>query len=94
MKKAVTLERKQASRQAGQRLGEASSSCQPHRTPTWEWIEAATMGRAFHAGVKWICRRADRLGWEDAEDTDEWGPDDWAPAQEGPQKTEWPRCTK
>eukprot|EP00975_Prorocentrum_lima_P009886 2103588-Prorocentrum_lima.AAC.1 len=42
MKKAVTLERKQASKQACQRFGEASSSHQQHCTPKWEWIEADT----------------------------------------------------
>eukprot|EP00975_Prorocentrum_lima_P001070 226716-Prorocentrum_lima.AAC.1 len=40
MEKAVTLESKQASKQAKQRFGEASSSLQPSYKPTWKWIDA------------------------------------------------------
>eukprot|EP00975_Prorocentrum_lima_P060815 12757409-Prorocentrum_lima.AAC.1 len=40
------------------------------------------MGRALRDGVNWICRRIDPPGWEEADDTDLWEPDDWAPARE------------
>eukprot|EP00975_Prorocentrum_lima_P053790 11286616-Prorocentrum_lima.AAC.1 len=53
------------------------------------------MGRALSAGVKWICMRTDWPGWEEAEDTDAWGPDDWAPAQENSRpQAGWLRCAK
>eukprot|EP00975_Prorocentrum_lima_P063006 12888883-Prorocentrum_lima.AAC.1 len=53
------------------------------------------MGRAFSAGVNWICRRIDPPGWEEADDTDLWEPDDWAPACESQRiETQGLRCAR
>eukprot|EP00975_Prorocentrum_lima_P027837 5853542-Prorocentrum_lima.AAC.1 len=85
MKKAVAFEREQASKPANRHSGETATSHQQQCIPQWEWIHGGTtrsdgvhgawnrpmgMGRAFSAGVNWVCRRMDRTGWQEADDTD------------------------